>query len=229
MGGIEVKFVLKTKPEDMLRHIQIRSEKHLATKMKRVKKLLLDIIPGKLKRAITTDDEFWLLKLELTNHKQLYGEFGVVGLEEKLDKIIDHWCSSIDASDEAPFRFTRSGITGHLRVKLIKADYSDVLAMPEAREIVTSLKSGMIELNWLEWLLFGGDDFIIRDFIYFENDKTPQYSRTGKGIMRPKAGSGWKIPPEFAGSQEDNFLTRVLDKVLDSVTADIFAKLEKYA
>lgn len=73
------------------------------------------------------------------------------------------------------------------------------------------------ELPWLEWLTTLGDAVIVRDFEVRAG--FPNVSRTGDKIMIK--GRGWRVPPEHAGSQEDNFLTRAVDESLPEIEKDI--------
>ena len=72
-------------------------------------------------------------------------------------------------------------------------------SIPEAIKAVPNSK-----LNWLEWLLEKGDTPIIIGYRYSASDK----GRTGGGIMKP--GGAFRIPPQFSGTEEENFVIRAL-------------------
>lgn len=229
MESITVDFVLKTPIENILKYAQKKAEKHLNTKMRQIKNMILDVLPNKLYRAITESPEYIILNLDISNSGPLYGGLGLPDLSQKLERIIQHWCSKDNfVIEESPFKFTQHGIDGFLRIKVIKSDFSDVLSLADAKEFVTSRAGHITEINWLEWLLIGGGGYLVRDYVFIQNSDVSPYSRTDTGIMIPKAGSGWQIPMEFMGTQNDNFITRILDQVLNSVTAEIFAKINKY-
>jgi hypothetical protein len=70
-------------------------------------------------------------------------------------------------------------------------------------------------LHWLEWLSLAGDKTIIKDYdiVYGPNKR----SRTGLAIMRSQSGARWKVPSEFAGNIGDNWITRSIDSISDSI------------
>jgi len=74
-------------------------------------------------------------------------------------------------------------------------------------------------LHWLNWLLTEGTKTIVYGYSY-NPDKS---GRSGGGTM--ESGGVWRVPPQYAGSQKDNFITRALagrDKELSLILQDIF-------
>ncbi len=59
-------------------------------------------------------------------------------------------------------------------------------------------------LDWLDWLLTKGDATIITGYHYVPSTD----GRSGGGTM--SVGSVWRVPPEFSGTDENNFITRAL-------------------
>lgn len=61
------------------------------------------------------------------------------------------------------------------------------------------------ELDWLDWLLNLGDTTIITNYHY-----TPSADgRSGGGTM--SRGDVWRVPPQFAGTEDNNFITRAFE------------------
>lgn len=87
-------------------------------------------------------------------------------------------------------------LNGGLEVIISGVDAGDI---PEAIKAVPNSK-----LNWLEWLLEKGDTPIIIGYRYSASNK----GRTGGGIMKP--GGAFRIPPQFSGTEEENFVIRAL-------------------
>ena len=132
-------------------------------------------------------------------------ELGLVDGSNRLDSIIEHWIDSLIISLK-PVRSVGSKLKGGIEIKAIKSDYSDVLELSES--VFTTEKGS--DLRWLEWLLLEGDNAIILDYsIMYGNFKR---SRTGGGIMVQRKGSSWRVPPEFSGTIDNNFVTRALDE-----------------
>lgn len=71
-------------------------------------------------------------------------------------------------------------------------------------EVVT--KKG-IKLEWLRWLLEEGSKPII---IGYEYTPSSGKGRSNAGTM--KAGSAWRIEPSFAGTPDNNFITRAFSR-----------------
>jgi len=71
-----------------------------------------------------------------------------------------------------------------------------------------SLSSGVAatekgaNLRWLEWLLKEGDRIVVIGYRYQPSED----GRAGGGTML--SGSGFRVPPQFSGTVEDNFITR---------------------
>lgn len=94
---------------------------------------------------------------------------------------------------------------------------------PESLRNLLGLPSGFVvsesgPLHWLSWLLIEGTSTIVYGYSY-----VPDFSgRSGGGSMTK--GGAWRIPPQFAGTLGDNFVTRALanhDKELTAILQDI--------
>ena len=79
----------------------------------------------------------------------------------------------------------------------------------------------MIKLDWLNWLLTRGDDIIVGDYSFIQK---PGIGRSGLGAMT--AGGVFRIPPEYSGTQDDNFITRTL--LSEAVTDQLTQVLEQH-
>lgn len=128
-------------------------------------------------------------------------DFGLYDPLPKLNAIIDTWLSNIQVYSSA----TKSFLSIH--VDMFQEDFGDVTQLAEAR-IVT--EKGDV-LPWLDWLLTFGDTSIIFNYHVIPKSglgsfRSPKPSRSGYGIMIPKGS--WRVPPEFAGTTQDNWVTR---------------------
>ena len=76
-----------------------------------------------------------------------------------------------------------------------------------------SLKKGHVttakgaDLHWLSWLLERGQGVIVVGYNYTP-DTAPR-GRSGGGTMG--RGTAWRVPPQYAGTVNDNFVTRAFD------------------
>lgn len=103
-------------------------------------------------------------------------------------------------------------ISSSVRVDVRKFDKNlkggvDLVFVDINIENLKSLPSGSLEilggeLNWIDWLLTKGDTPVIIGYRYSASTG----GRTGGGIMKP--GGTFRIPPEYSGTEDDNFITR---------------------
>lgn len=95
-------------------------------------------------------------------------------------------------------------------VEVVRDSVKELLDLPEASFIQTYTSGKQTEIKWLEWLLTKGDAIIVSDFhvIY-----KPGYvgSRSLEAIMVPKGS--FRIRPEYAGDDQNNFITRALEGI----------------
>lgn len=78
-------------------------------------------------------------------------------------------------------------------------------------------------LPWLEWLLYEGNKPIIRNY-EVKIGPNPA-SRTGMAIMI-NSDKNWRVPPAFAGTINNNWVTRAIDRVSNSVQKLIQESIE---
>jgi hypothetical protein len=121
-----------------------------------------------------------------------------------------------------------SGLSlGGIRVNILLADMSEVLNLPGSSYLSRSLQRGTeILVPWLNWLLLVGDQVVIADFEVKTDKPGFTGTRTGKAVMvRPKKrpSQGFRVPPHFSGTVDNNWLTRVLE----GATGQIVTVLEK--
>lgn len=103
------------------------------------------------------------------------------------------------------------GIKSSFSANLIKSDFTDVLGA-DAALVQDNIRG--YSLPWLEWLLLEGNRTIIptQSVVIGPNPR----SRTGMAIMR-ESTQGWNVPSEFAGTINDNWITRAIDDAAQDV------------
>ena len=145
----------------------------------------------------------------------LKSEFGLDNSSSRLKEILDFW-SNLTVEYKTP-KISGNSIVGGFSVSMIRSDYSDAISLGVAK--VTTDKGQV--LPWLQWLLLFADKQIIKDY----EVKIGSYpnSRSGNAVMKKNISSRWGVPPTFAGSIEDNWITRSID----SVENDIYKILEQ--
>ncbi len=98
--------------------------------------------------------------------------------------------------------------SGTLSIMIQPSTFANILSLPAGVNKVYSKKYGAYEMPWLDWLITEGDKPIVKGYKYV-NDVI---GRSGQGIMKQQNGESWRVPPEFAGDINDNFITRALDE-----------------
>lgn len=137
--------------------------------------------------------------LDVGNPNSLSSHFGLpVGLATNaVDSLINSIVETVD------IRLTpmNNKLRGGVEFVVQPQDYTNLLSLPEGYNPLTSSN-----IHWLDWLLLKGDTTIIIGYSY----------SPGEGLGRAKGGNMqkggvWRVPPEFAGSAQNNFLTRALN------------------
>lgn len=161
----------------------------------------------------------------------LYGELGVLFADNAVLEIVDSLAANTN--------FTVS--KNRLRVEVFKGDYSSLISLPAASFI--SEKGGRVD--WLEWLLLRGTDVVVANYAFVAGDFTS--SRTGQGLMFQIRSEGtivgsskirgglfqgvtfdqFRIASEFAGTANNNWVTRVLVSVEPQIVALIQRTIEQ--
>jgi hypothetical protein len=143
---------------------------------------------------------------------KLQAEFGIpkeqVGTN--LQEILEEWCKQI-VLDYKPARKVGPKWTGGIKVGMIETDWQKIITCPGA---VVITKSGW-GMRWLEWLLTYGDRYIVEEYkVVMIN--SPR-SRSGMALMRKDTSRRWRVPPEFSGTTNNNFMTKLLETMSNDI------------
>lgn len=133
----------------------------------------------------------------------LEGEFGFYeGTGQTIaTKIVETIGRNIEIKYK-PFYATSKSISGNLTFYVLKSDFKDILSLSEASYI----SNDKYEIKWLEWLLLHGDEIIITDY----QIKYASGAGRSKQAIMIHGTKGWRVPRQFSGTIDDNFLTREL-------------------
>lgn len=128
------------------------------------------------------------------NGGKLQGAFGIIDPSSAISAIIKSIADSIDV------KFTKFNdkLKGGISINIQPSSFENLLNLSQG---FVNYKNS--DLHWLNWLLTQGDKIIIINYQY--NAKTG-LGRSGLGNMIP--GDSFRVPPEFSGSQNNNFITR---------------------
>lgn len=93
--------------------------------------------------------------------------------------------------------------------------FANLLSLPTG--YVNTLKSG--RLHWMDWILIEGNKTIVVGYEY-----VPEGGEGRSGLGKMSKGTMWRVPPQFAGTRQDNFITRAFlgkEKQIASLFAEI--------
>lgn len=142
---------------------------------------------------------------------QLKYELGIIDGAIKVEGLLNIWMSNIEYIYDPP-SIVNNRIKSKFSASLIRADLSDVL-YTEYAQMTDNMRG--YSLPWLEWLLLNGTIVLVNNYEVILGPN--KYSRTGYGIMSP--GGGWSVPSQFAGTTDDNWITRSIDVASEEVNS----------
>ena len=128
----------------------------------------------------------------------LSGMFGMLSGSE--GGAINAIAQAVASSVTVEYRKINSQLKGGLKINFQPDTFVNILNLPQGH---VSIKNG--DLHWLEWMILRGDSPIVANFSY---QPKAGAGRSGRGTM--VSGGYFAIPPEYSGTRDDNFITRVL-------------------
>ena len=162
-------------------------------------------LPSKIKPllsdALKQEPEYSSLK-----SGKLRFEFGIPD-SNSIDDVVEKIADTLTI-DPSPVKISNVGLSGGFTLTAIKTnDINGIINDPSA--IMEDTTRGY-SLPWLEWLLFKGNQTIIKG--YSVKLGPNNNSRTGNAIM-VTSNSSWRVPAEFAGTVSDNWTTRAVERL----------------
>ena len=155
-----------------------------------------------LEQAVKSQPEYHSLV-----NGELQAELGIVDSATRLEQIIDVWLSGIIT--DVSVRIVGKKITGFYSVKLPTKNYANILPLGVYNSI--NSRGEITTIPWLQWLLLDGNVTIVKyRFGTKPQEILDRYSRTKRGLMFPTLYGRWTMPAQFAGTENNNFLTRAV-------------------
>lgn len=133
---------------------------------------------------------------------ELIGQFGIT---YSPSSIVSSIISAVVNSTSIKFRkYNERLVGGGLEISIQPDDFNNLLALSIGHTIYKEISSSG-DLHWLQWMLLRGNEIIVVGYQY--NPRTG-LGRTGLGNMI--SGAGFRVPPQYSGTKENNFITRSL-------------------
>ena len=132
---------------------------------------------------------------------KLRAELGIEYSSSTIDGIIDFITNSIDVdiSKNINKGFDLNVEISFTNKKQIEEIYNQSFSYYETEKGV--------KIEWLKWLLEAGNKDVIFGYrIRYGVD----LGRTGDAVMIKSKKANWRVPPEFSGTEDNNFITRSL-------------------
>lgn len=174
-----------------------------------IQKQLITIIPNIIIDSITNQPEY-----DALISGSLQYEFGLPDASARISEILETIRNG-HIIKYKPVSAKSSGLTGEIKIEMIKKDFSDLLSLGSASFVTEKGE----KLDWLKWLLIEGDNVIVSDHVFIFGPS--QYSRTGYGVMRQVGGGFWRVPPEYAGNVQNNWITRAIDAASSQIDKEL--------
>lgn len=154
---------------------------------------------------------------------ELAAELGFEDGTKIVRAIIRELLKEIDVKIEKS-RFDANGIEIVLGARFIDLSFSNVLDMPEASYLsMSETGETLVEIPWAEWLLTKGYSIVVKNY-YIDYSLTPEESkrsRSGLALMKPSKTQNYRIPSGYAGTINDNVITRAFEKSEKILSAKI--------
>lgn len=200
---VDVHLKLVTTPQQIAIKINDAIRNYIQSVFFKINTLSLKLKIGKIIRDAVLDSP----EVKSLKGGQLQGELGPVTgrVNNAIDLVIDSLVNTIVIT----FMPLRGNITqrlkGGLRLQILPKTL--IATLSKSKEGAFLTKKG-VNIPWLSWLLNLGDKIIVRQFdVDFNHTRG---SRTGLAVMK-SSKRGWRVPPQFSGTPDDNFITRALD------------------
>jgi hypothetical protein len=151
---------------------------------------------------------------------QLRADFGLSGPDahNAVSQILDVISRSINVD----FVINKANLVGSIKLDLLPVNISQITGISAGSYINSGRKGG--EISWLEWLLTKGTQIVV-DGYHINYEDGLKHSRSGKAEMR-KTGH-FRINPSYAGTVDDNFITRSIGETSDEIFTIISSELER--
>lgn len=175
------------------------------------------LLPTVVKQALFAEPEYVSLL-----SGQLRSELGVPDADSRINRLFDAWSTNINLR-KSPLSAKAGRLSGGFSLDIIKSDFSDILSLPES--VIVDDTSGS-SIPWLRWLLLEGNKILVRNYTV-QIGNNPR-SRTGSAIMVSSQKINWRVPAQFAGTINNNWVTRAIERLDDSLLQQIEKELERY-
>ncbi len=204
----------QTTPEELERYILEEFRVQLKDKLQGLDLLIQARLKELLRGAIERSSVYDAL---VNKNQPLYFELGAIDSPEALHELIAVIQKTVYVT-KPNVRKLGNRINMSIGCSAINSDFSEALSVGVYDSV--NRRGQTTKIPWMEWLLKSPP--YIRGWNVKFGDFPNTYSRTGGAIMIEVQNGGWKLPIEFAGTLQDNFVTRAVEEY------NVSGQLDKY-
>lgn len=157
------------------------------------------------------EDSFYLSLTDYDN--VLFFQIGLPNVGSVADTIVDY-VSKAFSLRKLP---AKKNDFGGFSIVVLKEGIQPLISLPFAG--YTSKRG---DVDWLQWLLTAGTSEVVANYRIMYGDF--RSSRTKEAIMVPSKSGGFRFDAEFAGTEDNNWITRSLSR-LESRLKAIFENI----
>ncbi|NDB84435.1 MAG: hypothetical protein EB127_17290 [Alphaproteobacteria bacterium] len=198
-------------PAQIEKNINIAIAEHINGIITREQNRILNRIKALIPSWIESQPE--IVSLRSSSPLSLVGQFGISG---DSNAIVSSIIGAIVDATSIKFIKYSANLRGGLELQFQPATFGNLLGLSAGH---TVFQGG--DLHWLDWLLLRGDNIIITNYQY---NPATGLGRSGLGNMI--GGGAFRVPPEFAGTKDDNFITRAfLNPEVETQLSDVLSRV----
>ena len=154
-----------------------------------------------------------IISLRSSSPISLAGQFGIPG---DASSIVNSIVGAIVDATSVKFVKYSANLKGGLELQFQPTTFGNLLGLADGHVIYNGG-----DLHWLDWLLLRGDNVIVTNFQY---NPSSGLGRSGLGNMID--GGVFRVPPEFSGTKDDNFITRAFtNPIVESQLSDLLSRI----
>jgi hypothetical protein len=139
-----------------------------------------------------------IASLSSSSPDSLAGQFGIPAA--LVSSVISSIRSAVENSLDVRFIRYNERLRGGLEIYFQPSNFVNLLGLPQGHVIYSGG-----DLHWLDWLLKRGDNIIVVNYQY-----NPQSGLGRSGLGTMVLGGSFRVPPQFSGTDDNNFITRAL-------------------
>ena len=159
---------------------------------------------NKILQDIKTLIPFWISSqpemqsLLSSDPLSLVGQFGITISPTAIVSAIVS--SVVNSANNLIIPYDKKLNGGGIELNIQPDNFANLLGLPQGHSVY---QDG--NLHWLDWLLNRGDEIIVAGYQY-----NPQTGIGRSKLGNMKTGGSFRVPPEFSGTEQNNFITRAL-------------------